>query len=344
MKRPSPKRPFRLQLVHRADAPPPASSTRGVAAPPADTELLDSYSRAVIGVVDAVGPAVVGLSVQASDRRRASGTGSGVVVTPDGYLLTNQHVVANMRRTRVSFADGSSVDADLVGEDIATDLAVLRARTTGLAWATLGESNELRPGQLVIALGNPLGFQSTVSAGVVSAVGRSLRSRDGRLIEGVVQHTAPLNPGSSGGPLLNSSGHVVGINTAIIAMAQGIGFSLPSNTAHRVLSQLLQHGRVRRAALGVTARERAIDPRLARHLDLHPARAVEVMGSEADGPGARSGLRRGDLIVAIAGRRVVSVDDLHRFLADWPIGAEVEIEIVRRKTRMTLTAIPSEAA
>jgi S1-C subfamily serine protease len=344
MKRPTRKRPFGLQLVQQTDDPASGSPGRGVAAPPNDAELLDSYSQAVIGVVDAVGPAVVGLTASgsASDRSRASG--SGVVVTPDGYVLTNQHVVANIGSTSVSFADGTTVDADLVGEDVATDLAVLRARASGLPWATLGESNELRPGQLVIALGNPLGFQSTVSSGVVSAVGRSLRARDGRLIEGIVQHTAPLNPGSSGGPLLNSVGHVVGINTAIIAMAQGIGFSVPSNTAHWVLSQLLQHGRVRRAALGVAARERAIDSRLARHLGLHPARAVEVMGYDADGPGAKSGLRRGDLIVAIAGHRVVSVDDLHRFLADWPIGAEVEIEVVRGKTRLSLTAVPREAA
>lgn len=335
---------YGLQLVHQSDAPESGPSTRGVVAPPNDAELLDSYSRAVIGVVEAVGPSVVGLAAQGSDLDRSSAVGSGVVVTPDGYLLTNQHVVANMRKAKVHFADGAAVDADPVGEDVATDLAVLRARATGLAWATLGESNDLRPGQLVIALGNPLGFQSTVSAGVVSAVGRSLRARDGRLIEGIVQHTAPLNPGSSGGPLLNSGGHVVGINTAIIAMAQGIGFSLPSNTAHWVLSQLLQHGRVRRSALGISAREREIDPRLARHLDLRPARAVEVMGFDTDGPGAASGLRRGDLIVAIARNRVVSVDDLHRFLSDWPIGTAVEIEVARGKTRITLTAVPREAA
>lgn len=344
MKKRPPKRPFSLELVHQADdsgAGPPA---RGVVAPPDDTKLLDSYSQAVIGVVEAVGPAVVGLAAAAPRGAGPGATGSGVVVTPDGYILTNQHVVANARKTSVSFAEGASVDADLVGEDVATDLAVLRARASGLAWATLGNSTELRPGQLIIALGNPLGFQSTVSSGVVSAVGRSLRARDGRLIEGIVQHTAPLNPGSSGGPLLNSAGHVVGINTAIIAMAQGIGFSVPSNTAHWVLSQLLQHGRVRRAALGVAARERVIDPRLARHLELTPSKAVEVMGYDADGPGAKSGLRRGDLIVAIAGRRVVSVDDLHRFLSDWPIGSAVEMEIVRGKKRMTLTAVPREAA
>ena len=338
------KRPFGLELVHQSDETGFPRASRGVAAPPDNAEILDGYSQAVIGVVDAVGPAVVGLTVQGANNTRSSGAGSGVMITPDGYVLTNQHVVASMRQIRVSFADGSSVDADLVGEDVATDLAVLRARASGLAWATLGESSELRPGQLVIALGNPLGFQSTVSAGVVSAVGRSLRARDGRLIEGIVQHTAPLNPGSSGGPLLNSRGHVVGINTAIIAMAQGIGFSVPSNTAHWVLSQLLQHGRVRRSALGVAAREREIGPRMARHFDLSPARAVEVMDYDANGPGAAAGLQRGDFIVAIAGQRVTSVDDLHRFLSDWPIGTAVEVDVVRGKNRITLTAVPREAA
>jgi S1-C subfamily serine protease len=313
----------------------------------ADVELLDAYSRAVITVVDTVGLTVVSIAVgkpAPSSGGEQVGAGSGVVIAPDGYILTNQHVVHGARRLTVFFTNGSQAEAALVGEDPATDLAVIRATASGLAYASLGDSDSLRVGQLVIAIGNPLGFQSTVSTGVVSALGRALRSRQGRLIESIIQHTAPLNPGNSGGPLVDSRGRVVGINTAIIAMAQGIGFAIPANTARWVLSQLLLHGRVRRAFLGLGGRERPLDRRLARFYQLATTQAVEVISSDPNGPAAQAGLRPGDLVVAVNGQPVGSIDDLHRFLADWPIGKSLTLTVIRGKERLEFGVTPSEAA
>jgi S1-C subfamily serine protease len=229
-----------------------------------EVELLDAYSRAVITVVDAVGPAVVMVSKRKSSGNapEQEGAGSGIVIAPDGYILTNDHVVQGADTISVTMQDGTTLDALLVGTDPATDLAVIRANGSDLHYAVLGDSGKLKAGQLVIAIGNPFGFSSTVSTGVVSALGRALRSRDGRLIENIIQHTAPLNPGNSGGPLVDSRGRVVGINTAIIAMAQGIGFSVPADTAIWVVSQLLVHGRVRRGFLGLTAQQRPLNRRL----------------------------------------------------------------------------------
>jgi S1-C subfamily serine protease len=299
-----------------------------------DAELLDAYSQAVTGVVEAMGPAVV--SVVAGDpspggRPEPAATGSGVLITPDGYILTNDHVVHAFRQTGqivVQMADGH-FKAAVAGTDPATDLAVIRAEAAGLPYAPLGDSDALRTGQLVVAMGNPLGFQSTVSTGVVSATGRALRARNGRLIENVIQHTAPLNPGNSGGPLLTSRGRVVGINTAIIAMAQGIGFAVPSNTARWVVSQLLQYGRVRRGFLGIAARQRPLSRRLARHLDLVNRHAVEVLQVEAGGPADQAGLRPEDWIVGADGVPVESIDDLHRHLAQWPIGRELSLMVIQ---------------
>ena len=218
-----------------------------------DIELLDAYSRAVVSVVESVGPAVVSISVgRKQDHLEADhvGAGSGVIIAPDGYILTNDHVVRNTKNLMIRLTDGTSLSAVLIGKDPATDLAVIRANSTYLPSSILGSSHRLKVGQLAIAMGNPFGFQSTVSTGVVSALGRALRSTKGRLIENIIQHTAPLNPGNSGGPLVDSSGKVVGINTAIIPMAQGIGFSIPANTARWVVSQILTHGRVRRGYIG----------------------------------------------------------------------------------------------
>src|SRR5580693_3017807 len=252
------------------------------------TEPLDAYSAAVVGAVATVGPAVVSIYVggAAEAERARGGAGSGVVVTPDGYLLTNEHVVQRVAQARVTFVDGRSVPAMVAGRDPATDLAVLRAQAGALPYAQLAGTQRLRAGQLVVAVGNPLGFESTVSAGVVSALGRSLRSRHGRLIEGVVQHTAALNPGNSGGPLVDAHGAVSGINTAIIPMAQGIGFAIPAATAQWVLTQILTQGRVRRAWLGIAARDRPLDLRLVRALSLSAARAVEILSRDKDGPAA----------------------------------------------------------
>jgi S1-C subfamily serine protease len=297
-----------------------------------NAEPLDAYSDAVIGAVEAVGPAVVSVYVggAAEAARAQGGAGSGVVVTPDGYVLTNEHVVQRVQEARVSFVDGRSVPAVVAGRDPATDLAVLRAQAAALPYAQLAGGERLRPGQLVVAVGNPFGYESTVSAGVVSALGRSLRSRQGRLIEGIVQHTAALNPGNSGGPLVDTRGRVAGINTAIIAVAQGIGFAVPAGTAQWVLTEILTQGRVRRAWLGVAARDRPLDLRLVRALALGTRSAVEIMSREPSGPAADSDLRPGDLIVGVNDVAVDGVDALHRELSRVPPGSRLALKVVRR--------------
>ncbi len=325
--------------------------TAGVPGPSPDAAVLDAYSRAVIGVVNSVGPAVVGVSGRLprgewnQDAERG-GSGSGVVISDDGLALTNSHVVHGRRELSATTRDGDRIDAEVVGDDPATDLALMRVASRGVPHATLGDSNALQVGQLVIAVGNPLGLHSTVSTGVVSAVGRSLRSPSGRLIEGIVQHTAPLNPGNSGGPLVDSRGLVVGVNTAIVALAQGLGFAVPSRTAQWVVGELLAHGRVRRAYLGINAGVRAFPPALARQLDLLNELCVEVVGVEAGSPADRAGLREGDQIVSIAGRIVNTPDDLHRALAKLPMGQVVAMAIVRaeRLIEVALKPEPQRAA
>jgi S1-C subfamily serine protease len=311
-----------------------------------DIELLDAYSNAVITVVDAVGPAVTSISVGKQthgSQPEQVGAGSGVVIAPDGYILTNDHVVHNAQQLSVTLTDGRTLGATLVGTDPATDLAVIRAEGANLPYATLGNSASLHVGQLVIAIGNPFGFQSTVSTGVVSALGRALRSRQGRLIENIVQHTAPLNPGNSGGPLVDSRGRIVGVNTAIIMMAQGIGFAIPSDTAKWVVSQLLVHGRVRRGYLGVTARQRPLGRRLLRFHGLKGDSAVEVVSIATDSPAERGGIQTGDLIVAMDAQAVSSVDDIHRFLSEWLVGQSVTLSVVRGKERLEVQVTPIEA-
>jgi S1-C subfamily serine protease len=336
-----------LKLVNReSDRPGPTVDAGKRQASDSDMELLDAYSRAVVSVVESAGPAVVSISVGGKQHHQAAdhvGAGSGVVIAPDGYILTNDHVVRNAKNLMVGLTDGTSLSASLIGKDPATDLAVIRANASYLPSSILGSSDSLRVGQLVIAMGNPFGFQSTVSTGVISALGRTLRSTQGRLIENIIQHTAPLNPGNSGGPLVDSSGKVAGINTAIIAMAQGIGFSIPANTAKWVVSQILTHGRVRRGFLGIAGRQRPMDRRIVRFHGLNTNYAVEVLSVESRGPAGLAGLRAGDLIVAVNGSDVQSVDDLHRFLSDWPIGRPVEIDIVRGQGRRVLMIVPKEA-
>jgi S1-C subfamily serine protease len=311
-----------------------------------DTDLLDAYSRAVIAVVDAVGPAVVSISIGRESQKRGpemAGAGSGVVIAPDGYILTNDHVVDQADRLIITLTDGTNLRATLVGKDPATDLAVIRADGSNLKCATLGDSASLRVGQLVIAMGNPFGFQSTVSTGVVSALGRAFRSREGRLIENIIQHTAPLNPGNSGGPLLDSKGRIMGINTAIIMMAQGIGFSIPANTARWIVSQLFSYGKVRRAFLGIAGRPKPLDRRLVRFHNLLNHHAVEVLSVDPESPAGKAGMLVGDLIAAIQGERVLTVDDLQRFLAEWPIGQPVTLTILRGKEKLEVRVKPSEA-
>ncbi|MBI4436513.1 MAG: trypsin-like peptidase domain-containing protein [Candidatus Omnitrophica bacterium] len=311
-----------------------------------DAELLDAYSRAVIQVVDAVGPAVVSITVGVRPPgywREREGAGSGVIITPDGYILTNSHVVSNASRVDVTLTDGRRFDATPVGADPSTDLAVIRVHGAELPYASLGDSASLRVGQLGIAIGNPLGFQSTVSTGVVSAVGRALRSEEGRLIENIIQHTAPLNPGNSGGPLVDSRGRVIGINTAIILGAQGISFAIPANTAKWVIPQLLRYGHVRRGYLGIAGRGRSVDPPLKRFYNLPSEEVVEVLFVEPGGPAEQAGLMEGDLIVSMSHQSVKSIDDLHRFLAEWPIAQPATLTVIRGMKRIELTVVPTEA-
>jgi S1-C subfamily serine protease len=298
------------------------------AAHPADADLLDAYSQAVIRVVDAVSPAVLGLSVTLDDGR--GGSGSGYLIAPDGYAVTNSHVVAGSRKLVAMTHDGDRLEASIVGADAATDLALVRLAARELPFAPMGESETLRVGQLVIAMGSPFGFQSTVSTGVVSALGRAMRSQAGGLMESIIQHTAPLNPGNSGGPLVDSRGRVVGVNTAIVAMAQGLGFAVPASTANWVIGELLAHGKIRRRRLGITAAVVPVPRRIVVELDLLADRAVEIVAVESDGPAALAGIRPGDLIVAVGGRLVTSVDDLHRLLSAAPLAKPLVLSLVRR--------------
>jgi S1-C subfamily serine protease len=314
----------------------------------ADVELLDAYSRAVTTVVDAVGPAVVSISIgrEGSSGKGVEpiGSGSGVLLTPDGYVLTNHHVVRDADRIQLTLMDGAHLGAVPVGFDPPNDLALVRANGSGLPYALLGDSSSLRVGQLVIAIGNPFGFQSTVSTGVVSATGRAMRGMDGRLIENMIQHTAPLNPGNSGGPLVDSRGRVVGVNTAIIAVAQGIGFAVPSNMARHVVSQLLTSGRVRRGYLGIAGRRRPLPRRVVRFFNLPRESGVEVVSLSSGGPAEAGGVLPGDVVVAMNGLPVQSVDDLHRLLSEVDIGSLIRLELLRGTERLTVEMEAGEAA
>ena len=310
-----------------------------------DAELLDAYSRAVIGVAERVGPSVVAINVTKQAARAPNGlegAGSGMLITPDGFVLTNNHVVEASSSLEVALTDGRSFTAQVVGTDPATDLAVIRISDGSLPTVELGDSQGLRVGQMVIAIGNPLGFQSTVSAGVISALGRSLRSESGRLIDNVIQTDVALNPGNSGGPLVDSMGRVIGINTAMIFMAQGISFALPVNTARWVVSELVMHGRVRRAYLGIGAQSRPVNRSLQHRLALKSQSLVEVATVETGGPAARAGLERGDLIYGLGGQPVATVDDLHRLLSKWPAGTPVEVKLLRDGRAEQIQVVPGQ--
>ncbi len=292
-------------------------------------------------VAEDVGPAVVSLSRRT--RRGPSGAGSGLAFTPDGYVLTNAHVVAGAHELEVGFTDGSAARAHVVGLDHATDVAVVRVSGPAPRHAELGASARLRVGQLVVAIGNPLGFSSTVSAGVVSALGRTMRSRDGRAMEGIIQSDVALNPGNSGGPLVDSRGRVVGVNTAIILGAQGISFSVPIDTARWVVAELMTVGRVRRGWLGISGQNRPIARDLARQLGLGNETCVEISGFDRRGPAESAGLRQGDLVVGLDGRVVASVDDLHRALSRWPVPSVLRLRVVRDRTLVDVAIEPVEA-
>jgi S1-C subfamily serine protease len=310
-----------------------------------DGELLDAYSRAVVRVVEQVGPAVVSIGVRKGRGRRGSGgeaAGSGVVITPDGYVLTNQHVVAEAESIEARLIDGNTYSADLIGSDAPTDLAVVRLAANGLPAAPLGTSDTLRVGQLAIAIGNPLGFQNTVSTGVISALGRALRSQSGRLIENIIQTDVALNPGNSGGPLVDSRGRVIGINTAMIVMAQGISFAIPVNTARWVVSELLTRGKVRRAVLGLAGQVRPLSRRAQRYYELSTTSVVEVISVEDKGPAQRAGLRAGDWIVGVEEKSVATVDDIHRLLGSASGGARLRLAVLRDGERREVGVIAGE--
>lgn len=336
------------QLLARADGDPETARNVTKGAPEivlSDVELLDAYSRAVTAVVEQVGPAVVSIDVRVKsqrDDREQAGAGSGVIIAPDGYILTNSHVVQGASKITVEMLDGFEAEAHLVGSDPATDLALVRATASGLPFAELGDSQDLRPGQVVIAMGNPLGFQSTVSTGVVSALGRAMRSQNGRLIENIIQHTAPLNPGNSGGPLLDTRGRVVGINTAIIRQAQGIGFSVPSSTAVWIVSQLLQYGRIRRGYLGIAGQQRPLSRRLVRFFNLSNRFGVELVTVESDSPAWKAGLIKGDIVVSVNGAPVETIDEVHRLLTDWNGMGSMKLRVVRLTELLEFEATPTQ--
>ncbi|MBK1658455.1 S1C family serine protease [Paracraurococcus ruber] len=312
--------------------------------PPDDSLLLDAYSRAVTAAVERAGPAVVHVAVRGA---RGAGTGSGVIVSPDGLVLTNAHVVAGAQAVQVTAAEGRPFAARLLGEDPDTDLALLRAESAGaLPVASLGDSAALRPGQLAVAIGNPLGFSSTVTAGVISALGRSLPRgpgpRGGRPIEDLVQTDAALNPGNSGGALVDSAGRVIGINTAIIAGAQGLCFAVASNTAQLVLGQLVRFGRVRRAALGLTGQREAVPRRFARAHGLAQESGVLVAAVQPGGPAAKAGIEAGDLLLAFGGQAVTGVDALLRWLTGERVGEDAEALLLRRGDLRRLRVVPAE--
>jgi S1-C subfamily serine protease len=310
-------------------------------------ELLDAYSQAVTGAVDTVAPAVVKIEATSADgrerrRRRGQqvGTGSGLVFAPDGLVLTNSHVVEAADRMSVSLPDGRSCEASLIGNDPDTDIAVLKISAPDLHVAQLGDSRRLRPGQIVVAIGNPFGFQHTVTAGVVSATGRSLRARTGRLMTGLIQTDAALNPGNSGGPLVNTRGDVVGVNTAIILPAQGISFAVSAETARVVVPELLKEGRVRRSYLGIAGQDVPLPRRLVRH---HQLAATGVLVTEVveGGPAHRAGVRDGDFVTAFNGTTIERTDDLHRLLTGDHIGQHAALRVLRGTELLTLDVVPS---
>jgi S1-C subfamily serine protease len=304
-----------------------------------EAAALDAFSTVVVRVADSVMPTVVNIR---AGQGRGGGSGSGVLFTPDGFLLTNHHVVRDKSEVRVRLTDGRELPGRVVGADPWTDLAIVQADATGLPFATLGDSSLLRVGQLAVAIGSPFGFDSTVTAGVVSALGRTLRSITGHLVDNVIQTDAALNPGNSGGPLVDSRSRVIGINTAIIQTAQGICFAIPINAAKHILPQLMQHGRVVRGYLGLHGHNVPIARPLARFFDIAQATAVEVVAVEPGGPAAQAGIEPDDLIVTLGDQEVTSVDDLHKLLTQLPVGVPSSVIILRGQKRLQRFLLPEE--
>jgi S1-C subfamily serine protease len=320
-------------------SPPPA---------PADGELLDAYSNAVISAAKAVSPAVVNIDVhvrtkEGSSPRRPHGSGSGFIFTPDGFILTNSHVVHDAASIELTLVDGARLSARVVGDDPQTDLAVIHVNAAGLPTAEFGDSSAIQVGQLVIAIGNPYGFQTTVTAGVVSNLARGFRSQTGRLIDNIVQTDAALNPGNSGGPLVDSRGRVIGVNTAIIPMAQGICFAIPSNTAQFVAGRLIRDGKIRRSYIGFAGQNVPLHRKIVRFHRLDVDTGVLIVGLETESPAAQAGLREGDIIVSFDGKPIFTIDDLQRLLTEERVGVRSSIVVVRGTELFTFHVTPIEA-
>ena len=317
-----------------------------------DDELLDAYSQAVVGAAEKVGPSVVNIEARLPSRgasgnsprsqRRGRGGGSGFIFTPDGFILTNSHVVSGAAEIEVALSDGRGFEAELIGDDPDTDLAVIRINAQNLLPAHLGDSQSIRPGQLAIAIGNPYGFQATVTAGVISALGRSLRSRSGRLMDNVIQTDAALNPGNSGGPLVTSRGEVIGVNTAIIIPAQGICFAIAINTAKFVASRLIRDGRVKRSYIGVGGQNVPLNRRLRRFHELPNESGILVLSVEPDSPARKAGVQEGDLIVAFDAQTVSGIDDLHALLTEEKVGVRSSLVALRKSEKVSLEIVPEE--
>jgi len=330
-----------MQRVLRLVSNQSSQSTGAAPIVQSDDDLLDAYSAAVTAAAERVSPSVVNVEIrQRPDNRQPSpsrpmelrGSGSGFVFTPDGFILTNSHVVHRASRLGVTLPDGRSFEAHLIGEDPDTDLAVIRVNADGLVPTVLGDSKSIRVGQLVVAIGNPYGFQCTVTAGVVSALGRSLRSHSGRLIDDVVQTDAALNPGNSGGPLVTSRGEVIGVNTAVILPAQGLCFAIAINTAKHVAGLLIRNGKIRRGHIGVAGQNVTLQRRLVHQHSLAVTSGILVISLEPKGPAHRAGLREGDVIVAYGSHPVASIDELHRLLTEEQVGTKIELTLLRSET------------
>ena len=322
-------------------------------APQSDEDVLDAYSRAVIAAAEKVSPSVVYIEVEqrASNRRpnnprspqERRGSGSGFIFTPDGFILTNSHVVHGAKKIEVTLADGHKHQADLIGDDPDTDLAVIRINAPNLVPAQLGEAQRIRVGQLVIAIGNPYGFQYSVTAGVVSALGRSLRAQSGRLMDAVIQTDAALNPGNSGGPLVNSGGEVIGVNTAMILPAQGICFATSIDTAKFVASRLIRDGRVSRSYIGLAGQNVPLPRRIVRYYNLAVESGIFVISFETDSPARKGGVREGDIIIGFDDRPIAGIDDLHKLLTEERIGRKSSLTVIRGTEKMTIDVTPEES-
>jgi S1-C subfamily serine protease len=320
--------------------------TEAQSAPVSEAPLLDAYSNAVVTAADEVSPSVVKIDVRkngARGGREAAGSGSGFIITPDGFILTNSHVVHGADKVEVTLADGRRPDAHVIGTDPDTDLAVLRIYAPNLKPVRLANSDQLRVGQLAIAIGNPYGFQYTVTAGVVSALGRSFRSNSGRLMDSIIQTDAALNPGNSGGPLVNSRGEVIGVNTAVILPAQGLCFAIAINTAKYIAGWLIKDGVIHRAFLGVGGQTTKVHRRVVRHFNLPVESAMLVLGVDPGSPASRAGLRDGDLIVDFAGHPIAGVDDLHKQLTGAQVGVRSQVTVIRHTEKLQLEVTPEES-